>query len=150
MPSPARPDRRYDEVRRRLPPPVPGGRTVGAWIDDDGVEHELVSGNRDEWFAVAAAYARERGWVKGRAVLGLARHVEVKFAMRMRARDLQRRPGDPPIKATIVIDRPPCGVVVPGEWTCDGTLDDWLPPGATLTVIDRDGTRYTYRGTEEA
>ncbi|WP_436499588.1 DddA-like double-stranded DNA deaminase toxin [Actinokineospora sp. HUAS TT18] len=134
-----------DEARRRLAPPLPGGRTVGAWIDKDGVEHELVSGNRDEWFTAAAQFARERGWAKGRAVLGLARHVEVKFAMRLRA---TWRPGQPPPNETIVIDRPPCGVLAPGDWTCDATLDDWLPPGATLTVIDRDGHRYTYRGTE--
>lgn len=138
-----------DAARARLAPPVPGGRTAGVWIDASGREHDLISGNRDEWFATAADYARQRGWVKGRAVLGLARHVEVKFAMRLRARHALRRPSDPPIDETIVIDRPPCGISAPGDWTCDATLDDWLPPGATLTVIDRDGNRYTYRGTED-
>ncbi|MGX7825859.1 DddA-like double-stranded DNA deaminase toxin [Actinokineospora sp. 24-640] len=138
-----------EAARARLKPPVPGARTYGAWIDCDGEVHDLVSGNRDQWFVAAADYGRERGWVKGRAVLGLARHIEVKFAMRLRDRHDRRRPGDPPLSETIVIDRPPCGTAAPAEWTCDATLADWLPPGATLIVIDRDGNRHIYRGTAD-
>lgn len=108
-----------------------------------------VSGNRDEWFVAAAEFARERGWVKGRAVLGLARHAEVKFAVRMRALASRQEAGAPPMDETIVINRPPCGVEVPGEWTCEVKLADFLPPNASLTVIDRDGNRYIYRGSEE-
>ncbi|CRK61294.1 hypothetical protein [Alloactinosynnema sp. L-07] len=71
---------RYADVRARLAPPAPGARTNGKWIDAAGDEHDLVSGNRDEWFAAAAAYARERGWVKGSAVLGQTCRGQVRHA----------------------------------------------------------------------
>ncbi|MDQ3403406.1 MAG: hypothetical protein M3548_08420 [Actinomycetota bacterium] len=122
---------------------------MGVWIEENGMEHDLVSGNRDPWFTIAAQFARERGWAKGRAVLGLARHVEIKFAMRLRGFHTRRQPGDPPIDETIIIDRAPCGTDAPGDWTCHTKLPDCLPPGAPLTVIDRGGNRYTYRGNSD-
>jgi hypothetical protein len=69
--------------------------------------------------------------------------------MRMRAMQTRRESGAPPLDETIVIDRPPCGAEVPGEWTCEVRLADFLPSGASLTVIDRDGNRYVYRGSED-
>jgi hypothetical protein len=59
------------------------------------------------------------------------RHVEIKFAMRMRAWHDNRRPGEPPLNETIVIDRPPYGAIEPGGWTCHAQLSEWLPPGAS-------------------
>jgi hypothetical protein len=119
------------------------------WVDAKGTDHELTSGNRDRWHTLAADFARQRGWSRGSSVLGLTRHVEIKFAMRMREMDATRRPGDPLLEETIVIDRPPCGVGSTVDWTCETRLPDFLPPGASLTVIDRAGNQYTYRGNDD-
>jgi hypothetical protein len=74
-------------------------------------------------------------------VLQLARHVEIKLAIRMRE---QRR-----LHETVIIDREvrgrrPHDSTEP--FTRDTMLSKFLPPGATLTVIEHDGTRVTYRG----
>ncbi|WP_447004274.1 DddA-like double-stranded DNA deaminase toxin [Saccharothrix isguenensis] len=71
----------------------------------------------------------------------LATHVEVKLAVRMRQ---EKR-----LNETVIIDRQVCGRR-PHDMhlsvTCDKRLKNILSPGSTLTVIERDGTRVTYRG----
>lgn len=87
------------------------------------------------------AGARRDAAAKYRAAVRLAVHVEVKFAMRMREQGRMRE--------TIVIDRRVCGrdETDSGEpFTCDKMLKWFLPPGAELVVVERDGTSQTYRG----
>lgn len=91
-------DEQIVRIRRELPSPVDRSRTMGRWIDRDGGEHELKSGEEDEWFDEAARFARERRMVPPFGKPMLARHVEIKFAMRMRRNRLTRE--------LIVIDRP--------------------------------------------
>ncbi|WP_424189169.1 DddA-like double-stranded DNA deaminase toxin [Actinokineospora sp. G85] len=118
---------RAQAARSVLAEAVPRGRTMGVWVDKQG-------------------HAHARGWVGGRAVLALTRHVEVQFAMRMRA---QYRPGTPAPRETIVIDRPPCGEDLDRPFSCKTHLGEFLPPGAELTVIDRDGRTYTHKGNQD-
>jgi len=68
--------------------------------------------------------------------------MEVKLAMRMRHEGRMRE--------TLVIDRKVCGS--PGEaqegkrYTCHSWLDRYLPPGAVLTIVEKDETVSTYEG----
>lgn len=131
-------DEQVARVRRELPAPVDRSRTAGKWIDHRGAEHELNSGEEDEWFEEAARFARDRRMIPPFGKPMLARHVEIKFAMRMRRYGLTRE--------TIIIDRPPCGQVDPAPLTCHAKLKDFLPPGAELTIVDRGGNVFVYRG----
>jgi hypothetical protein len=77
------------------------------------------------------------------ATIDIAKHVEVQFAMRMRADGL--------IDETIVIDRPVCGRgPVDATWplTCDKVLAECLPAGTSMTVVDCNGLALTYRSKE--
>jgi hypothetical protein len=77
------------------------------------------------------------------ATIDIAKHVEVQFAMRMRAECLTHE--------TIVIDRPVCGRgPVDATWplTCDKVLAECLPAGASITVVDCNGLALTYRSKE--
>ncbi|WP_156051474.1 DddA-like double-stranded DNA deaminase toxin [Allokutzneria albata] len=58
---------------------------------------------------------------RGAGALALTNHVEIRFAIRMRAHGLTQE--------TVAIDRLPCGVKKPAEWTCDEKLAELLPPG---------------------
>jgi hypothetical protein len=104
----------------------------------------LSSGKDDEWYAkarrTAATFPPDL-----KAAVRLATHLEVKFAVRMREQGLRDE--------TIVIDRPVCGrgptdSTLP--FTCDKLLPRFLPAGSQLTVVERDGTRRTYRGEASA
>ncbi|MFC6092443.1 DddA-like double-stranded DNA deaminase toxin [Saccharothrix lopnurensis] len=71
----------------------------------------------------------------------LARHVEVKIAFRL----LDRPPGD----EVVVMGRKVCGrdpITAGYPYTCDKLLPFLLQEGTTLTVVEDDGTRVTYRG----
>lgn len=129
-----------DKLRKSLTQGTRGTTTLGKWVDQKGVVHDLSSGKDDEWFdkvrQVSATFPPNQ-----RAAVRLARHLEVKFAVRMREQGLREE--------TIVIDRPVCGLGPTDStlpFTCDKLLPRFLPPGAQLTVVEHDGTRRTYRG----
>ncbi|MCP3804725.1 hypothetical protein NLX83_36215 [Allokutzneria sp. A3M-2-11 16] len=99
---------------------------------------QLSSGKNDVWFTRTQAFARERGIAPPVGIWDMAKHVELKFAVRMRDQALRNE--------VIVIDRDPCEPVVPGGPSCATLLPEFLPPGARLTVIVRSGTRYDFEG----
>ncbi|WP_442912764.1 DddA-like double-stranded DNA deaminase toxin [Kutzneria sp. CA-103260] len=52
----------------------------------------------------------------------------------------------------VVIDKTVCGTRTfdwSKSWTCDKLLPTLLPPGASLTVVQPDGTTLTYVGEED-
>jgi hypothetical protein len=111
----------------------PGQRpkTRGLWVDDDGQEHDLVSGETDLYedlkkFLVDNKIGRTDGQ------LMVMSHVEAKFAMFM------RRTGR--MHETIAVNKLPCK----GQWGCEELLGRILPPGATLTVFGPDNFKETY------
>ncbi|MCP3801155.1 hypothetical protein NLX83_17990 [Allokutzneria sp. A3M-2-11 16] len=128
--------RLLEHHRQRLAPGEPGAAPLGWWVDEVGIAYPLKSGRNTAWAAAAKEFTLARGMAPGRATLGLTHHVEIQFAMRMRAHGLSNE--------TIVIDRLPCGVKRPQE-----KLVEFLPPGATLTVITQGGRRFEYTGVTE-
>lgn len=134
---------------RPLPRGLPGAKAEGRWRNGRGEDVVLRSGRDDEWWAEAERFARRIGLVDAasRAALDLSKHIEIKLAMRMREpRERCRR------HEIVRIDRPVCGTLPhQAEWalTCDKMLPTYLPPGATLTVVEPDGTRRMYAGNED-
>lgn len=108
------------------------GKTRGLWTDAQGDEHDLVSG-ADEYQRRAAAWVKQLRMGPPPHTLVIDSHVEIKFAMLMRARGLRDE--------TIIINNPPCS----DEWGCDANLERFLAPGAKLTVI-APGFKKIYRG----
>jgi len=139
-PVPTDHDTVVEAARTALPRGLRGGQTQGAWIAADGQRHELSSGKDDQWYQKAKQFAA--GFPPAlRAASRLAVHLETKFAVRMREEGRLRE--------TIVIDRGVCGNGATDRglpFTCDRLLSRFLPPGAELTVVERDGARRTYRG----
>jgi nucleic acid/nucleotide deaminase of polymorphic system toxin len=138
---------RVANARRELGRGIDRSRTHGRWLRGDGSTVVLASGKGSEWYGAATSFARERGWVPPNlppnATIDIAKHVEVQFAMRMRAECLTHE--------TIVIDRPVCGRgPVDATWplTCDKVLAECLPAGASITVVDCNGLALTYRSKE--
>ncbi|WP_112243907.1 DddA-like double-stranded DNA deaminase toxin [Kribbella monticola] len=124
-----------DEVRRlaeRLPVRKPGDKTRGVWRDKDGIEHDLISGRHEDDFHAAQRHAERLGLVRAPHGLSTAADVELKFAMRMRRENIKQ--------AEIVINNYPCE----GQLGCDELLDQFLPPGAILTVHGPAGFKQTY------
>lgn len=108
-------------------------KTRGLWVDKDGNEEELVSGQHDEWFQKATDFLRERGIPpRNGGSITTPSHVETKFAMRMRVQGLKHE--------TIIVNKLPC----PGKWGCRALIGLILPPGSTLTVFGPDGFKKTY------
>ncbi|WP_328995796.1 hypothetical protein OG394_14140 [Kribbella sp. NBC_01245] len=108
-------------------------KTRGKWINENGEEEDLVSGQHDEWFQKATDFLRERGIPpRNSDSITTPSHVETKFAMRMR---LQGRKHE-----TIMVNKLPC----PGKWGCRALIGLILPPGSTLTVFGPDGFKKTY------
>ena len=130
-----------EQARHTLDPGARGAPTRGVWVTAPaGALQPLTSGKDDQWYheakALAATFPPQ--W---RAALRLAVHVEVKFAVRMRA---EQRTNE-----TIVIDRPVCGNGPTDQglpFTCAAMLRWFLPPGGILTVVEHDGTRRSYQG----
>jgi nucleic acid/nucleotide deaminase of polymorphic system toxin len=118
---------------------TPGHRqkTEGAWQDDDGAIHKLISGRHEEDFEAALAHAKKLGLIPERGTLGTAADVELKFAMKMRR--------DGMMKAVIALNKRPC----PGRLGCDELLKRFLPLGAELVVHGPDNFEKTYRGEPE-
>ena len=137
---------RIEQARRALPPPVEGARTLGAWIAPDGGKVDLSSG-KGEYFTATLEFARARGLAPPKGIWTMARHLELQFAIRLRA--AYDRDPDASIIETIAIDRPPCETRSPGEPSCDTLLPTFLPPGSVLTILVQDGTSYTYRGAKQ-
>jgi hypothetical protein len=109
-------------------------KTRGIWHDDEGIDHDLVSGRHDPEFGEAQRHAERLGLVEPPYTLSTAADVELKFAMRMR-RDRIR-------KARIILNNRPC----PGDLGCNKLLPSFLPPGSQLTVYGPDGFKHTYYG----
>ncbi|MEU4604036.1 DddA-like double-stranded DNA deaminase toxin [Kribbella sp. NPDC023972] len=106
-------------------------KTRGKWIDGDGAEQDLVSGEDDE-SARIREFLRERNIGPETGEIMSPSHVETKFGMFMRRKGLKHE--------SIVINNIPCE----GEWSCGELLRDILPPGATLTVFGPAGFKRTY------
>ncbi|WP_086822685.1 DddA-like double-stranded DNA deaminase toxin [Allokutzneria sp. NRRL B-24872] len=127
---------RLEQTRQAMPPPVLKARASGAWVRPDGTVESLTSGKATPWFAPTQEWAQANGYAFPRGTWWLSVHIEMQFAIRMRAAGLTEE--------TILVDRRPCEPALPGQDSCDTLLGDFLPEGARLTVIDRDGNRYTY------
>ncbi|MFI6678734.1 DddA-like double-stranded DNA deaminase toxin [Kribbella sp. NPDC050470] len=69
---------------------------------------------------------------RGTVIASPRRHVETKFAMRMRIQGLKHE--------TIMVNKLPC----PGKWGCRALIGLILPRGSTLTVFGPDGFKKTY------
>ncbi|GAA4019187.1 hypothetical protein GCM10022247_48550 [Allokutzneria multivorans] len=127
---------RLERTRRTMPKPVLKARASGAWVRPDGTIEPLSSGRTTQWFAPTQEWAQANGYALPRGTWWLSVHIEMQFAVRMRVMGLTDE--------TILVDRRPCEPALPGQDSCDTLLGDFLPEGARLTVIDRDGNRYTY------
>lgn len=129
------------ELLSRLPVQraIPNHRqkTEGAWQDNSGVIHKLVSGRHEEDFDAAVAHAKKLGLIPERGTLGTAADVELKFAMKMRREGITR--------AEIAVNKLPC----PGRLGCNDLLKRFLPPGAELVIHGPDNFEKTYRGESE-
>ncbi|MEJ1105458.1 MULTISPECIES: DddA-like double-stranded DNA deaminase toxin [unclassified Kribbella] len=106
-------------------------KTRGKWIDLDGAEQDIVSGEDDE-SARIREFLRERNIGPETGEIMSPSHVETKFGMFMRRNGLTHE--------SIVINNIPCE----GEWSCGELLRDILPPGATLTIFGPAGFKRTY------
>jgi hypothetical protein len=109
-------------------------KTRGIWHDDEGTDHDLVSGRHDPEFGDAQRHAERLGLVEPPYILSTAADVELKFAMRMRRDGIRR--------ARIILNNRPC----PGDLGCNKLLPSFLPPGSQLTVYGPDGFKHTYYG----
>jgi hypothetical protein len=116
-------------------------KTHGRWVDEDGVVHDLLSGEHDGVYKAVNQRAIDLGIIPAGTGLARAGDVELKFALGMR-RTWERTKVAP--KEKIVINHPdgPCE----GEYSCDGLLSRYLPPGGELTVYWLGGNSRTYRG----
>lgn len=136
-----RPDFDPQPFRQKLPKRVVtrsySPKTRGIWVDDDGNEHELVSGRHDPEYQEAQRQAEKLELVREPHKLSTAADVELKFAMKMRRQGIQR--------ARIVLNNRPC----PGELGCDELLPRFLPPGSELTVYGPNGFEKIYHGETE-
>ena len=112
-------------------------KTEGAWQDDEGTIHKLISGRHEPDFEFALAHAKKLGLIPERGTLGTAADVELKFAMKMRREDI--------MKAVIAVNQRPC----PGRLGCDQLLKRFLAPGAELVIHGPDSFEKTYRGEPE-
>ncbi|TDU87568.1 nucleic acid/nucleotide deaminase of polymorphic system toxin [Kribbella voronezhensis] len=128
-------DEEGHRIQRKLPireeVPVTSPKTRGKWIDENGNEEDLASGEHDE-FEDVRDFLRGKGLLPPKGNVTTPSHVEVKFAMRMRQRGLMHE--------TIIVNKLPCT----GKWGCERFLRYILPPGATLTVFGPDGFKRTY------
>jgi hypothetical protein len=135
------PDFDPEPFRQKLPKRVVtrsySPKTRGIWVDDQGNEHDLVSGRHDPEYQEAQRHAEKLELVHEPHKLSAAADVELKFAMKMRRQGIQR--------ARIVLNNRPC----PGELGCDELLPRFLPSGSELTVYGPDGFEKIYHGETE-
>jgi hypothetical protein len=108
-------------------------KTEGAWQDENGVVHKLISG-RHEDFEAALSHAKRLGLIPEHGTLATAADVELKFAMKMRREGITQ--------AVIAVNKRPC----PGRLGCNQLLKRFLPPGAELIVRGPDNFEQTYEG----
>lgn len=109
-------------------------KTAGAWQDESGVVHKLISGRHEEDFEAAVSHAKRLGVIPDRGTLATAADVELKFAMKMRREGIT--------KAVIAVNKVPC----PGRLGCNQLLKRFLPPGAELIIHGPDNFEKTYEG----
>jgi hypothetical protein len=124
-------DRRRSVVKR-LPTRGEGDPTTGIGLDRDGNEVTVTSGY-DDVRQRARDLCNEKGWPDFRRT----HHVEIKFAMMMRARGLKH--------ATLYINRKPYDDM---NWNCDKLLPRFLPPGSTLKIFGPDGYEKLFEAKE--
>ncbi|HEY0692610.1 MAG TPA: DddA-like double-stranded DNA deaminase toxin [Kribbella sp.] len=123
--------RLFQKLPDRTKSSISRPKTRGKWVDQDGVEQDLVSAEDDE-SARVREFLRERDIGPENGEIMAPSHVETKFGMFMRRNGLKHE--------SIVINNIPCE----GEWSCEELLKDILPPGATLTVFGPAGFKRTY------
>jgi hypothetical protein len=138
-------DNEIEKIRRTLrSPSARGTQTTGWIIRPDGNRYRLLSGPDDDPHGLvrkAEELVRQHLPAASGGAVSLARHVEVKVAMRM------RETGDD--QEVVVVDKKVCGRspdTVDQRYSCDRYLSFFLPTGSILTVIEHDGTRVEYRG----
>ncbi|HEX5493995.1 MAG TPA: DddA-like double-stranded DNA deaminase toxin [Mycobacteriales bacterium] len=131
---PPDPDTEARRLLTQLPPHTPRDKTRGLWLDPHGELHHLISGEHDQWHKAANQRAIDLGLIWPGTMLAIASHVEVKFAMLMRARHITQ--------ATIVVNKTPCE----DRYGCHRQLPQFLPEGTELTVYGPEGFRHTYYG----
>ncbi|WP_367136705.1 DddA-like double-stranded DNA deaminase toxin [Saccharothrix sp. HUAS TT1] len=123
---------------------MPKAQAAGWWLHSDGSRTRVLSGEDDDpnsWQKQAEQFLKREFPGKGPALAVLAKHVEIKIAIRLL--------GKPPTHEVVVMDRVVCGrdpKTARYRYTCDGYLPAVLEEGTTLTVVEPDGTRVTYRG----
>ncbi|USX50990.1 DddA-like double-stranded DNA deaminase toxin [Lentzea sp. HUAS12] len=127
------PPPRHVALLARLPTRE-GGKTSGIWVDENGVEHDIVSGEHD--WQQARTVLTELGIGPARGTLWAASHVEVKLAAALRGLAAK--------SVTLAVNNAPCDT---GRWSCDRLLPRILKPGQTVTV-HWPGGKQTYRGKE--
>jgi len=134
---------RIDDIRRSLPPGFDGAQAQGRWLGPGTDVTVVRSGVGDEWYDKAVAFIRS---VAGPTspVINLARHIEVKLAVRMRDEGRKHE--------VVIIDRQVCGRRTFDRdfpTTCDKYLKYFLKKGTSITVVEQDGTQVTYQGVSE-
>nr|WP_238357259.1 DddA-like double-stranded DNA deaminase toxin [Kribbella italica] len=126
-----------DKLPRRVVVQGQRVKTRGRWIDGDGGEHDLISGQHEEEYGEAQRHAERLGRVRRGAKLSTAADVELKFAMKMRREGITR--------ATIYLNNRPCVK----DMSCTTLLPEFLPPGSELTIYGPDDYEKTFRGVPE-
>ncbi|MFI6030715.1 DddA-like double-stranded DNA deaminase toxin [Amycolatopsis magusensis] len=128
-----------ERLRQQLPPPVVPGRrgpgqpqqkTHGRWVDANGQEHQMVSG-QDDAYNQTVDYFKTIG---SRHVPQRASDVEMKLAVHMRQNGIT--------DATLVINNRPCV----GPMGCDALVPVLLPKGSKMRVYGVNGFVKTYEG----
>jgi hypothetical protein len=139
------PEDRVHTVREMLPPPIAGTQTAGWWLHPDGGRTRVLSGQNDDpdgWQQQAERFLAKAFPGRGPGLLALSRHVEIQVAFRLL--------GTPASHQVVVINRKVCRRDVRRRmrqtFTCDEVLPFVLEEGTTLTVVQDDGSRITYRG----
>jgi hypothetical protein len=142
-------DDQIEHVRASLRQGPQGAQTTGWWLQRDGGRVRVRSGQDDNpgsWQKKAEQFLRRAFPDAEPGLLALARHAEVQLAFRLRDRAISDD-----VHEVVVIDRTVCGRDARTrnyDYTCDRLLPFVLDAGATLTVVEHDGTRVTYRGRE--
>jgi len=140
-------DERIERIRASLRRGPQGAQTTGWWLQHDGGRVRVTSGQDDNphsWQKKAERFLRHTFPQAEPGLLAMARHAEVQLALRLRD-----RPTEDDVHEVVVIDRTVCGRDARTrnyDYTCDRLLPFVLDAGATLTVVEHDGTRVTYRG----
>jgi hypothetical protein len=137
-------DDRIDTARASLGRGPDGSQTTGWWLRHDGSRTRLRSGSDADpngWQQKSKRHLQHTFPQANPALHELSRHVEIQLAIRS-----HEQPFDHEI---LVIDRRVCGRDSRSrqhKYSCDKYLPAVSAEGATLTVVEHDGTQVTYVG----